>query len=59
VGQTINFIFTSTNARIDNIAVTGISAIPEVGSLLALGCLVGSGTLLRSRRRFVAPLRMA
>ena len=28
-----------------------LTAIPEPGSLLALGCLVGSGVLLRSRRR--------
>jgi autotransporter-associated beta strand protein len=28
-----------------------LTAIPEPGSLLALGCLVGSGMLLRSRRR--------
>jgi hypothetical protein len=28
-----------------------LTAIPEPGSLLALGCLVGSGAFLRSRRR--------
>lgn len=30
-----------------------LTPIPEPGSLLALGCLVGSGVLLRSRRRGV------
>lgn len=30
---------------------TNLSAIPEPGSLLALGCLVGSGLVLRTRRR--------
>jgi len=34
------------------IDVTGtLTAIPEPGSLLALGCLLGSGVCLRSRRR--------
>jgi hypothetical protein len=28
-----------------------LTAIPEPGSWLALGCLVGSGLMLRSRRR--------
>ena len=28
-----------------------LTAVPEPGSLLALGCLIGSGALLRSRRR--------
>ncbi len=59
-GETIIFNWSAGSAvRIDNIALTGtLNAIPEVGSLLALGCLVGSGTMLRTRRR-VAPLRMA
>ena len=50
-GQTIQFKFDGQpNARIDNIAVTGLSAIPEPASLLALGCLLGSGLFLRQRR---------
>jgi hypothetical protein len=45
----ISFLWTSTTgAQIDNIALLGI---PEPGSLLALGCLVGSGVFLRSRSR--------
>lgn len=28
-----------------------LTAVPEPGSLLAIGCLIGSGALLRSRRR--------
>jgi len=39
---------------LDNIAITGFrdpdGLIPEPGSLLAIGCLVGSGLLLRKRR---------
>lgn len=51
VGQTINFLFTSpSGTRIDNVAITGISAIPEPASLLALGCVLGSGLMLRNRR---------
>ena len=38
------------NFKLDNIAL-----VPEPGSMLGLGCLVGFGTLLRSRRR-TAPL---
>ena len=34
------------NFKMDNIAL-----VPEPGSMLGLGCLVGFGTLLRSRRR--------
>lgn len=53
-GQTISFIFNSpAGTRIDNIA---ISAIPEPASLLALGCVLGSGLLLRNRRRPAGPL---
>ena len=48
----IDFLFTgggSTNAMyLDNI---GLVVVPEPGSLLALGCVVGSGVFLRSRRR--------
>lgn len=38
----------SPNGRIDNLALT---AIPEPGSMLGLGCVVGAGAFLRSRRR--------
>jgi len=36
---------------ISNVTVSSLAAVPEPGSLLALGCLIGSGALLRSRRR--------
>lgn len=60
VGQSIVFTWSATDvsSRIDNIALTGLNAIPEPASLLALGCLVASGALLRNRRRGPA-LRMA
>lgn len=46
--QTITFKFDTTNGgAIDNIA---ISAIPEPASLLALGCVLGSGLMVRNRR---------
>ena len=35
---------------VDNIAFS-LTAIPEPGSLLGLGCLMGAGVLLRNRRR--------
>ena len=55
------FDFERTNqgldVRLDNIAFEGVmgdlTAVPEPGSLVALGCLVGSGAFLRSRRRNV------
>jgi hypothetical protein len=55
------FDFERTNqgldVRLDNIAFEGLkgdlTAVPEPGSLVALGCLVGSGAFLRSRRRNV------
>ncbi|MEN9975063.1 MAG: hypothetical protein RLZZ282_1069 [Verrucomicrobiota bacterium] len=48
-GEWIEFRFDGTpNGRIDNIALV---AIPEPASLLALGCLMGSGAFLRQRRR--------
>lgn len=51
-GQSIQFKFDgNANGRIDNIALTGLSAIPEPASLLALGCLLGSGVFMRQRRR--------
>jgi autotransporter-associated beta strand protein len=45
-----NFIGTPTGSFI-NLTAGALTAIPEPGSLLALGCLVGSGAFLRSRRR--------
>ncbi len=51
-GKWIEFRFdASPNARLDNIALTSLNAIPEPASLLALGCLMGSGVFLRQRRR--------
>ena len=51
-GKWIEFRFDgSPNGRLDNIALTGLSAIPEPASLLALGCLLGSGVFMRQRRR--------
>jgi len=54
--STVDFKFTlvgTTGAeqRIDNVLATGLVIVPESGSLLALGCLVGSGAFLRARRR--------
>jgi len=57
-GAYIEFKFDASNARIDNIALTGLSAIPEPGTLLALGCVLGASTFLRTRRRAL-PLQMA
>lgn len=57
IGQTITFTFDNGKtevAYIDNIAITSfgpLAGVPEPGSLLALGCLVGGGSFLRSRRR--------
>jgi hypothetical protein len=66
MGQTISFVFsiaagagasTLETVRLDNIALT---AIPEPASLVALGCLLGSGMFLRQRRRAsAAPLQVA
>ena len=48
-GDWINFRFEGIqNVRIDNMALT---AVPEPSSLLALGCVIGSGAFLRMRRR--------
>lgn len=48
-GEWIEFTFDGNPyARVDNV---GLAAIPEPGSMLALGCLIGSGALLRNRRR--------
>ncbi len=57
VGQTITFFFDAVDVSpgatggyiyLDNIAIT---AIPETGSTLALGCIVGASAFFRSRRR--------
>lgn len=49
--NTIQFKFDGlSNARIDNIGLTGLSAIPEPASVVALACLLGSGMFLRQRR---------
>jgi hypothetical protein len=53
--QVINFV-AGENGGYYSFAPTAVSlreltAVPEPGSLLALGCLIGSGALLRSRRR--------
>ena len=53
--QVINFVAGATG-NFNAFAPTAVSlreltAVPEPGSLLALGCLIGSGALLRSRRR--------
>lgn len=50
-GQAIEFTFANIGSGttfLDNVALT---VIPEPGSLVALGCLVGSGAFLRTRRR--------
>lgn len=52
IGDSIQFIFNGVpEVMIDNIAIT---AIPEPGSALALGCLLGSGLLIRRNRRNLA-----
>lgn len=51
-GQTIQFEFAGPmGGQLDNIGVTGLSAIPEPGSLVALGSLIGMGAFIRNRRR--------
>ena len=51
-GDSIAFTFNSAAARLDNIGATGsIVAVPEPGSLVAIGGLIGSGLFLRSRSR--------
>ncbi len=54
--STIEFRFNvgdgTTPGYIDNVAlIANLTPVPETGSLAALGCLVGSGAFLRSRRR--------
>ena len=56
--ETISFYFSIVGGlaevRMDNLGIDGVlTAIPEPGSLLALGCVLGSGALLRTRRRTV------
>ena len=56
VGETITFSWVATNnTRLDNIALIGtqLSAIPEPGSFIALGGLLGAGMFVRNRRRTV------
>ena len=43
--------FATTFSPSDRFVTLTLSSIPEPGSLLALGCLIGSGSFLRSRRR--------
>jgi hypothetical protein len=47
-GESVTFYFTNLaagrQAHVDNV---GIAAIPEPGSMLALGCFLGSGLLIR------------
>lgn len=52
-GKSIVFTWHANHGGgLDNIGLTGeLSAIPETGSIVALGCLVGSGAFLRTRRR--------
>jgi hypothetical protein len=57
-GETVSFLFTgsTTDLRLDNIAVTGAlytppSGIPEPANFAALGGLLISGLVIRSRRR--------
>ena len=48
----IEFSTVSGRLWLDNVSnVSELTSVPEPGSLLALGCLIGSGALLRSRRR--------
>lgn len=49
----LNFVGDQVAGGFVNLTSTSLTAVPEPGSLLALGCLVGSGILLRSRRRKV------
>ena len=44
-----NFATTLADSRF--ITLSNLTAIPETGSLLALGCLIGSGAFFRHRRR--------
>jgi hypothetical protein len=52
-GESITFSWagSTAGARLDNIALV---AVPEPAGVMAIGCLLGSGLLLRSRRRKAA-----
>ena len=52
-GQTISFLFTAISGTtlLDNIGLVGTQPIPEPGSLFAVGCFLGSGLLIRRKRR--------
>jgi hypothetical protein len=58
LGESITFTFDLVSGAapwLDNVAIAGgTSAIPEPGSMLALGCFLGSGLLIRRNRRSVA-----
>ena len=62
--ETIKFTFSidpgigassSETIRLDNIALTGLSAIPETASAMALALLIGGGLMTRNRRSAAAP----
>lgn len=58
-GETINFLFALSNggsptARLDQVGITMGIPVPEPGSLVALGCFLGSGLLIRRNRRTIA-----
>ena len=50
-GNPIVITNTANGSASGSISIRYFYAIPEPGSLLALGCLVGSGAFLRTRRR--------
>jgi len=53
-GQTVSWLTTVTGSSNGTLGVTysyELTPVPEPGSLLALGCLIGSGACLRLRRR--------
>lgn len=57
-GSTIEFSFdlvAGAGARLDNLALTGLSAIPETASAMALALLIGGGLMTRNRRSAAAP----
>lgn len=54
VGDTITFTFKEINGGAVHLDNLGIAAIPEPGSLLAFGCFLGSGLLIRRNRRSIA-----
>jgi hypothetical protein len=52
-GETISFLFTALSGTtlLDNVGLVGTQPIPEPGSLFAIGCFLGSGLLIRRKRR--------